>query len=106
MKEKGKTRIERRHFIGSLKGAVAQRFGVLARNHWRVENELHWQLDVAFGEDDCRARIGNASESFSQVRHLALMILKREKTCKLGVKAKRKKAAWDPPYLLKVLGFV
>ena len=79
---------------------------MLARNHWSVENNLHWMLDVAFGEDDCRARLGNAAENLSRVRRIALMLLKREKGCRLGVKSKRKKAAWDRDYLLTVLGIV
>jgi len=84
-------------------GQCAQRFGVLARNHWSVENNLHWQLDVAFGEDDSRVRVGNAAENLSRVRRIALMLLKQEKTAKVGVKARRKKAGWDRKYLLKVL---
>ena len=104
MKHRGKTASERRYFIGSFEGQCAQRFGVLARNHWSVENNLHWMLDVAFGEDDSRVRIGNAAENLSRVRRLALMLLNREKTCKLGVKSKRKKAARNRDCLLTVLG--
>ena len=103
VKEKGGKTTERRYFIGSFEGQCAQRFGVLARNHWSVENNLHWQLDVAFGEDDSRTRVGNAAENLSRVRRIALMLLKREKTAKVGVKARRKKAGWDRDYLLKVL---
>jgi len=103
VKQKGKTASERRYFIGSFESQCAQRFGVLARNHWSVENNLHWMLDVAFGEDDSRVRIGNAAENLSRVRRIALMLLKREKTAKVGVKARRKKAGWDRNYLLKVL---
>ena len=99
----GKTTTERRYFISSRVGEVAQVIGVLARQHWAVENNLHWTLDVAFDEDDSRVRSGNAAENFSRVRRLALMLLKREKSCKLGVKSKRRKAGWDRDYLLKVL---
>jgi predicted transposase YbfD/YdcC len=92
VKQKGETEIERRYFIGSFDVQCAQRSGVLARNHWSVENNLHWMLDVAFGEDDSRVRVGNAAENLSRVRRIALMLLKREKTAKVGVKSKRKKA--------------
>ncbi len=71
-----------------------------ARNHWSVENNLHWMLDVAFGEDDSRVRIGNAAENLSRVRRIALMLLKQEKTAKVGVMSRRKKAGWDRNYLL------
>ena len=100
VKHKGETCVERRYFIGSFEGQCAQKFGVLARNHWSVENNLHWMLDVAFGEDDSRVRVGNAAENLSRVRRIALMLLKQEKTAKVGVKARRKKAGWDRSYLL------
>ena len=103
MERNGQTSIERRYFISSRVGEVAQVIGVLARNHWSVENNLHWMLDVAFGEDASRMRVGNAAENLSRVRRIALMLLKREKTAKVGVKARRKKAGWDCDYLLKVL---
>lgn len=104
VKGKDRTHVERRYFIGSFGGAVAQRFGVLARNHWSVENNLHWMLDVAFGEDASRVRVGNAAENLSRVRRIALTLLKQEKTVKVGVKSKRKKAGWDREYRLRVLG--
>lgn len=73
------------------------------RNHWCVENELHWSLDVCFGEDQSRVRIGNAAENLSRVRRLALTLLKQETTAKVSIKAKRLMAGWDENYLLKVL---
>ena len=63
-------------------------------------------LDVAFGEDNCRGRVGNAAEGLSRVRRIALMLLKRDKSRRLGVKIKRKKAGRDRDYLLTVLGIV
>ena len=74
------------------------------RNHWRIENELHWSLDVSFNEDSCRTRTKNAAENLARIRRIALMMLKNEKTCKLGVKSKRAKAGYDRDYLLTVLG--
>ena len=74
------------------------------RNHWRIENELYWSLDVCFNEDSCRARTQNAAENLARIRRIALMMLKNEKTCKLGVKSKRAKAGYDRNYMLTVLG--
>jgi hypothetical protein len=71
----------------------------------RVETELHWMLDVCFGEDDSRIRIANAAENLSRVRRIALTLLKQEKTAKMGIIGKRMKAAYDRNYLLKVLQF-
>ena len=68
-----------------------------------VENSLHWVLDVAFGEDDSRVRVGNAAENLSVLRRMALNMLKSESSAKVGVAAKRKKAGWDTDYLIRVL---
>jgi len=101
---KGKTRIERRYFISSHSGRQAQKLAVLIRNHWRVENQLHWTLDVCFNEDQCRVRVANAAENLARIRRISLILLKQEKTCKLGIKSKRAKAAYDRDYLLRLLG--
>ena len=84
-------------------GNDAQQFARAARGHWGIENTLHWSLDVTFREDDSRIRQGEAAENFALVRHLALSLLKQEKTAKVGIAAKRFKAALDTDYLLKVL---
>ena len=68
-----------------------------------LSTSLHWVLDVAFKEDDCRVRKGYADENFAIARHLAVNKLKNEKSFKRGMKAKRKKAGWDDNYLIKVL---
>lgn len=101
----GKTSIERRYFISSHPGRCAQKIATLVRNHWRVENELHWTLDVCFNEDSCRARSDNVAENLARMRRVTLMLLKSETTCKLGIKTKRRKAGYQRDYLLKVLGF-
>jgi predicted transposase YbfD/YdcC len=100
-----KTSTERRYFISSHSGRQAQKLAVLIRHHWRVENSLHWTLDVAFNEDQCRVRIANAAENLARIRRISLILLKQEKTCKLGIKSKRAKAAYDKDYLLTLLGF-
>jgi len=96
--------IERRYYITSLP-SNAKQFASSVRNHWGVENELHWCLDVGFREDDCRVRKDHAPENFAVVRHIALNLLKKEKSFKGGIKAKRLKSAWDHDYLLKLLGW-
>lgn len=94
--------VERRYHISSLAGQ-AQHLLPIIRGHWSIENELHWCLDVAFREDDSRVRKGDGAQNFSLLRRLALNLLKRETTAKIGLKAKRLKAAWDNDYLLRVL---
>ena len=73
------------------------------RGHWGIENNLHWQLDVTFQEDQCRIRKGHADANFSILRRTALSMLKNESTLKVGIKNKRLTAGWDETYLNKVL---
>jgi len=101
----GNSSTERRYFISSHSGRQAQKIAALVRNHWRVENELHWTLDVSFNEDQCRVRIENAAENLARIRRISLLLLKNDKTCKLGIKSKRAKAGYDRDYLLTLLGF-
>jgi len=91
-----------RYYILS-KYVSAKRFAEAVRGHWSVENNLHWQLDVTFGEDLSRIRKGHADTNFSTLRRTALSLLKKEKTEKVGIKNKRLTAAWDEEYLEKVL---
>lgn len=100
--QNGKTTREVRYYILS-KFISAKRFGNAVRSHWRIENSLHWQLDVTFGEDQCRIRKGHADENFSSLRRLALSLLKNNTTQKLGIKNKRLNAGWDDLYLAQLL---
>lgn len=98
----GAKTLERRYFISSL-GANAEQALRAVRGHWAIENELHWCLDIGFREDDCRVRETKSAENLATLRHIGLNLLKQEKSCKLGIKSKRKKAGWNENYLLKVL---
>jgi len=92
---------EDRYHIASIAGAKRVLWAV--RSHWGIENELHWTLDLAFDEDRCRVRKDHGPENFALLRHIALNLLKQEKTCQRGIKGKRLLAGWKQDYLLKVL---
>lgn len=99
----GKTSVEYRYYISSLTAEDPARMLALIRGHWGIENSLHWSLDIAFREDDCRIRRGHAAENFSRLNRIALNLLKSETQQKVGIKTKRLVAGWDHDYLLKVL---
>jgi len=102
-KVSGRTERETRYYITSLK-PDARQWNTAIRQHWGIENKLHWVLDVAFREDHSRKRAGHAAQNFSLLNRIALNLLRQEKTSKRGVKGKRLKAGWDHEYLLKLLG--
>lgn len=90
------------YYIASF-ATTARALAPIIRNHWHIENGLHWRLDVILHEDLSRVRIDHGPENFAVLRRFALNLLKRETTHKHGMQAKRLKAAWDANYLLKVL---
>jgi predicted transposase YbfD/YdcC len=93
---------EARHYLSSLPPdapALAQ----FIRSHWRIENSLHWVLDVAFHEDQSRVRVGHAPENFAIIRHLALNLLRQDTSRRVGLANKRFRAALDTSYLRSIL---
>jgi predicted transposase YbfD/YdcC len=102
----GKVTVERHYYISTLKGCsdvAATVMAGYARGHWAVENNLHWQLDVSFNEDQRRIRNGHGAENFSRLCRISLNLLKRDKTVKIGIKGKRLNAGWDHHYLLRLI---
>jgi predicted transposase YbfD/YdcC len=98
----GKGGDEVRYFISSLPAKVKRLAGAV-RQHWGIENGLHWVLDVAFNEDRRRQRDRNGIENLALFNRLAVSLLRQDKTIKAGVRCKRKAAGWDEDYLLYLL---
>ena len=98
----GKKSAETRYYISSLPGD-AKKIALAVREHWAIENSLHWVLDVAFREDDCRVRVGYAAENFAVMRHIVVNLLKAVEGRKVGIKNRRLWAAWNHDFMLRVL---
>ncbi len=101
---KGKTTKQTRYFISSVIDS-ADNFNSFIRQHWSVENSLHWTLDVVFNEDYQRKRKGKAAENFALIQKIALNLVKSENTIKASLKNKRLKAGWDNDFLVHLIGF-
>ena len=97
----GETTVEQRFYLTSLK-PDAQQFARAVRNHWGIENGLHWTLDVTFREDQSRLRKGHGPENFAVLRHSTINLLRQEPS-KKSMPRKRLACALDTEYLLKVL---
>ncbi len=97
-KSDGRTEHQTRYYISSL-AADAAKLNAAVREHWAIENQLHWTLDVSFGEDQSQKRAGYAAQNFSLINKVALNMLKNEKSTKTSMKNKRHKAGWDNEYL-------
>ena len=100
----GKQSTDNRYYICSQPLLSASEALDAVRSHWAIENELHWVLDVAFREDDCRVRAKNAAANFSIIRQHALGLLKQRTEAKCGIKNRRLLAGWDDDFLLRVVG--
>ncbi len=102
---KGKLSVERRYFISSIQ-ADPKEFASIVRNHWSIENNLHWTLDVVFNEDQSRVRSKNAAQNMAVVRHCVMNLLhSAKKLFKKGTNLKglRKKACWGQTALATIL---
>lgn len=100
----GEEKVGHRLYISSISATQGRQLLNAVRQHWSIENPLHWSLDVAFDEAHSRIRFGHSVESMARLRHIALNPLKQEKTAKVGIQIKRNMAGWDDAYLIKVLG--
>ena len=94
--------VEARHYLSSLP-ADATALSAAIRSHWSIENRLHWVLDVTFHEDDSRVRVGHAPENFAILRHIALNILRQDRSTRGSVPTKRFRAALNDRYLRSLL---
>ena len=94
----GQIHKEIRYYLSSLEDD-AQYINHSIRTHWSVENQLHWTLDVAFGDDASRKQKDNAAQNLSLLNCIGLNIIKNAKVSSMGVRAHRKKAGWDNDYL-------
>ena len=92
------------YFIFSLKNTNAKELLRIKRSHWAIENNLHWSLDVAFREDECRATLGNSAENLNILRKQALQLMKQEDSFKASMRSKRFRCALDIDYAFKVIG--
>jgi predicted transposase YbfD/YdcC len=97
------TSLATRWFISSRSALDATTALGAIRDHWGIENKLHWVLDVAFREDESRVRAENAAENFVVFRHIALNLLRNMKSSRRGVKGRRNTAAWSEDFFLQVL---
>jgi predicted transposase YbfD/YdcC len=95
---------ERRYYFSSLP-ADAARIAHAVRSHWAIENGMHWCLDMAFGEDQCRVRIENAAQNFAVLRRISMNLLRQDQTTKVGLKNRRLKACANDNYLAQLLGW-
>ncbi len=92
---------ETRFYITSL-ALIASLIGPLVRDHWAVENSLHWVLDMVFRDDECRLRTDHAPANFTTLKHMALNLIRRAKT-KDSIRLRRKVAAWDDQFLVSLI---
>jgi predicted transposase YbfD/YdcC len=97
-----KTRAETRFYISSMT-SDAQHHAKAIRDHWGIENGLHWVMDMVFRDDECRIRKGNAPANFTTIKHAASNMLRSVKG-KHSLRTKRHIAAWDDEFLAEIIG--
>lgn len=96
---------ETRYFISSSQASAAQMLAAV-RLHWGIENQLHWVLDMSFGEDQSRIRKDNAPANVTIIRHAALNMIRQIPKKRMSVKRMRKAAGWDDLVLTEILAQV
>lgn len=84
--------------------ANAERIANAVRSAWGIENGMHWVLEMAFGDDQCRVRVENAGQNFAILRRIALNLLKRDTKAKARIKSRRLKACANDRYRAQLLG--
>ncbi len=99
----GESKTTRRYYIASLRPQSGEQIAGLIRNHWSIENSQHWSLDMAFNEDQSRVRKEHGDQNLAVLRRIALGLLRRDPSVKVGAKNKRLKACRNRDYLLSVL---
>lgn len=96
-----KTERETRFYITSL-SLPAALLGPIIRQHWAIENSLHWVMDMVFRDDECRVRTGNAPANFTTIKHIALNLIRRANS-KDSLRLRRKVASWDDEFLASII---
>jgi predicted transposase YbfD/YdcC len=99
---RGKVRAEIRHYLASAR-LPPEALAAAIRNHWRIENGLHWVLDVGFREDASRVRERNAARNLALLRRIALNLARADGTLKASLKGKRKYAGWDDTFMATLM---
>jgi predicted transposase YbfD/YdcC len=97
----GKLERETRFYITSLT-LIAVHLGAFVRDHWAVENSLHWVMDMVFRDDECRLRTDHAPANFTTLKHMALNLIRRADS-KDSIRLRRKVAAWDDDFLASLI---
>jgi predicted transposase YbfD/YdcC len=97
-----KTTHEVQFYLTSL-SAEDTRIATAIRQHWGIENSVHWTLDVTFGEDQCRVRRGHGPHNLGVLRRMALNCLNRETTYKQSLRQKAKRAGMNDTYMMTIL---
>lgn len=98
---RGKTSFEKRYYLSSLAGNATKMLQSI-KQHWTIENNLHWRLDVTFNEDKCRTKYKNCLENMNIVRKIALAILDADKR-RLGGTNKRNRIGWSDKNIIEIL---
>jgi predicted transposase YbfD/YdcC len=98
----GKVEAEIRYFLTSCGDDPAVLVRAI-RRHWTIENGLHWVLDVTFREDDSRVRERTAARNFALIRKIALNLIAKDHSTRASLRGRRKKAAWDDNYMLRII---